>query len=238
MKKKHFLFPWQKQVTLVCPQCNGKIQTLPLWPSEKPEDKIRQLQPFVCHMIDVSLIKQAPVLSENDVKCAQKQKDFLREFINERGEVKTGEDTRPLFTSEKGPPEIFLRHGVFPLLRFFTETSLKVLYFFLCLDPKQLPYQRFFLNHMKMSRSSISAIITRLRNWKLVVAHRAEVKGRANGRQLCYGLSTVARQRLDKDLMECDFFRETVKKTVRPIALNNSQILWRTDIGLLTRENE
>ncbi len=145
MKKKRFVFPWESMATLTCPHCKREIQTLPLWPWEKPEDKIRELQPFFCHTIDASLIKQAPVLSENDVKCAQKLKEFKREFVDERGELKTDEAIQALFSAEKGPPEIFLKHGAFPLLSLFTETSLKVLYIFLCLDPTQRPYQKFFL---------------------------------------------------------------------------------------------
>jgi hypothetical protein len=178
------------------------------------------------------------VLSENDVKCAQKLKGFRREFVDERGEKRTEESIKALFTTGKGPPEIFLRHGAFPLLVFFTETCLKVLYLFLCLDPTQRPYQKFFLKCMKTSEANISTIIKELRKWKLVEAFKAGVKGRANGRQLCYGLSTVARQRLDKDLMECDFFRETVRRTVRPIALCFSELHWRKDLGLLDRESE
>jgi hypothetical protein len=73
---------------------------------------------------------------------------------------------------------------------------------------------------------------------KIVTVHKIPVKGRRNGRQICLALSTASRQRLEKDLLEYDFFREAVRNVVRPLALNYSTLRWRTDIGLLNRENE
>jgi hypothetical protein len=238
VRKKRFLFPWEKKVTLTCPTCNSKIQTVPLWPGEKPEDRIPQLQKSCCHIIDASLIKQAPVLSENDVKCAQKLKEYRMEYYDERGERKTAEAMKPLLVVKDGPPEIFLRHGIFPLLSDLTETGLKILYLFLSMNPTQMLIRRFFMELLRTSSPNVSTIIKRLRNLKIVTVHKIPVKGRRNGRQICLALSTASRQRLEKDLLEYDFFREAVRNVVRPLALNYSTLRWRTDIGLLNRENE
>jgi hypothetical protein len=238
MKKKRFLFPWQTEFTLTCPHCNEKIQTLPLWPWESVEDKIRELQPSFCHRIDPSLMRQAPVLTENDVKSKSKFGEFGREMFDEHGELRPYETAKPLFDARNGPPEIFLKHGIFPLLYFFREAELTVLYLFLCLDPTQLAFQQLFLRARFISRAYVSTILKKLVAWKLVDSHRANVKGRARGRQLCYDLSDAARQRLDKDLLEFDFFRETVRKIVRPIALSFPRIPWRKDLGLLEREDK
>lgn len=239
MKKKSYLFPWEKKIPLTCPRCNGTIQTNPLWPWEKPEDKIRELQRYFCHTIDLSLIKQAQVLTENDAKCAKKLEEYRKEFLGEGGKMKTHEELNPLFIVENGPPEIFLRHGLFPLLALLTETGRKILYLFLCMSAeKPLLPQRFFKECLNTSRANVSSIIMRLKSWRLMTTYKINVKGRANGRQLCFSLSAVARQRLDKDLLEYDCFRETVGTTVRPLARSYSYVPWRTDLGLLDRENE
>jgi hypothetical protein len=202
---------------------------------------MRELQLFSCHKIDSSLMKQLPVLTDNDFECKQKLEEFQKDLRNGSGQEEAENNRKRLFSNEKGPPEAFLRHGIFPLLFCFSETELKILYFLLCLEPLHFVFQRLFIRSMPISRSHVSTILKKLRLWKLVWCFRAEaadsasVAGRARGRQLIFGISDSARSRLDKDLWEMDFFREEVTRTIRPIALSFSHIHWRKDLGLLDR---
>ena len=133
--KKRFLLPWEKKHAITCTECGGKIETRPLWHWQKQDDAIRALQPGFCHRIDSMLIGQIPVLTENDWKSKLKFDEFLKEFEDEYGRARPYEAVKHLFVADEGPPEIFLKHGIFPLLRFLTERELEALYLLLCLEP-------------------------------------------------------------------------------------------------------
>jgi DNA-binding MarR family transcriptional regulator len=106
----------------------------------------------------------------------------------------------------------------------------------LCLNPVSVAKQTFLVQTMRISRAYASTILKKLAKWNLVERGRIRMKGRANGRQLGYFLGKEARERLDKDLLEFDFFRNSVRETVRPIALCFNRLAWRQDLGLLDRE--
>jgi DNA-binding MarR family transcriptional regulator len=224
--------------TLSCKDCGGKIVTRPFWHWEKQEEKIAELQPFFCHKIDSTLVKQIPVLTENDWIAKQKADEFMHEFFDENGQRKPREAYQHLLVVDKGLPQIFLKHGIFPLIQFFSETELKALYLILCLEPDQYFKQTFLLKTMQISRPYVSAILKKFNGWKFLIRGRPRVKGRAQGRQIAYALTDETRIRLDKDLAEFEFFRNVVRTTVRPIALCFSEPRWRKDLGLLERENE
>jgi hypothetical protein len=236
MSKKRLVFPWEISHTITCQICGEKIVTQPLWHWEKPDTKINELQPFFCHKIDSTLTKEIPVLTENDWTAHQRLIEFSKELRDEKDQVKSAEDIERLFSAEKGPSEVFLKHGIFPLIFSFTKTELKALFLLLCLEPGYSVRQVFFMEEMQVSRTYASMIIKKFTKEKFVTGHRAPTKGRARGRQLTYAFDGEVRARLDKDLSDFDFFRNEIKKTVRPIALCFNEKPWRKDLGLLDRE--
>jgi hypothetical protein len=122
--KKRLSLPWERRCTLTCACCGGKIETLPLWNWEKLEDKVHKLQPMFCHAIDSGLAKQIPVLSENDWHAKQRYDEFIAEFKDRDGKAKPKEAIEPLLIVEKGHvPQIFRKHGIFPLLSFPERSS-------------------------------------------------------------------------------------------------------------------
>lgn len=196
-----------------------------------------RLQPFFCHKIDSELVNQVPVLAENDWIAKQKLTEYLNEFMDEKGGAKTWEAIKHLYTVEKGPPEIFLKHGIFPLIYYFNIQELKALFLVLCLEPQLYVKPQFFIRLMQIKRSYVSAILKKCTKWRFFVRYRdKDAQGRARGRQLLYGFNPDVRARLDKDLSDFDFFRDEVKKTIRPTALHVSEIPWRKDLGLFDRD--
>ncbi len=235
--KKRLLFPWEKKLTIVCPKCGGKIETSPLWFWEKQADKIQQLQFRFCHAAHSGFIEQIPVLSENDWKGKQKLDDFRREFVDESGKRKPNEDLEHLFVVDKGPPQIFLKHGIFALIQFFTETELKALFLHLCLNAGPMPV--FFEKTMLISKSYVCTILKKLGKWRLVQPLHYPAKGRAGGRQLVYAFADQARKILDQDLQDYDFVREAVAEMVKPAMERMPNLEWRKDLLLMEKsENE
>jgi len=237
MIKKRLVFPWEIRHTITCPECGGKIVTQPLWHWEKQEDKIRELQPFFCHRIDSTLIQKIPVLTENDWLAKQKLTEFANEFVDDKGQAKPPDATEHLLTTKDGPPQIFLKHGIFPVIASFTETDLKALFLILCLETGYSVKQAFFRETMQISPSYASMILKVFAKWKFVVVYPWRAKGRARGRLSGYSLRVEVRARFEKDLSDFNFLRNEVKKTVRPIALCFREKPWRKDLGLLDREN-
>lgn len=236
--KKRLLFPWEKEFTIVCPICGGKTVTTPIWFWEKQADKIARLQSRFCHAAHSGFIEQIPVLSENDLKSRQKRDDFWKELDDESGKAKPYEDVKYLFIADKEPPQIFLKHGIFALIWFFTETELKALFLFLSMDgggPKPV----FFEKTMQISKSYVCMILGKLRKWKLAQPYRYPAKGRAGGRQLVYTLTDQARRILDQNVQDHDFVRKALVEMVKPIAERMPNLGWRKDLLLMEKsENE
>lgn len=182
-------------------------------------------------------MKQIPVLTKNDWAAKQKLIEYENIFRYENGQAKPYEAVEHLFNAEKGPPEIFLLGGIFPLIVFFTETELKALFLLLCIEPSCFAKQTLFMKTMQISCTYVSMILKKFAQWKFVKKYRGPAKGRARGRQIYYSLSDEVRARLDKDLSDFDFLRNEVSATVRPIALCFKELSWRKDLGLLDREN-
>ncbi len=237
MRRRPFLFPWQKKCTLTCAQCGGKIVVSPMWHWENKEDKIRKLQPQFCHTIDAGIIDQIPMLSENDWIASKKAGAYDDEFFDEAGQKRSYEDIKHMVVAYQQPPQIFLKHGIFPLIQFLSETQLKALYLTLCLSANQYFMQTFLLQTMQISRPHVSGILKKFNNLRFLIVGRPQAKGRAHGRIRAYALTNETRSRLDKDLAQFEFFRIDVRTTVRPIALCFRELKWRTDLGLLEREN-
>lgn len=230
MRKKRFLFTWEKQYTMTCAQCGRKIDSYPLWFWERKEDRIRELQPFFCHTIDLEMISQIPTLSQNDWVAGQKWNGYRKEFVDENEQVKPREAYEHLLSSENGPPQIFLKHGIFPLIHLFTETELKLLHLLLCVDLDHASRPKFFVLAMRISRTAVSNIFKKLRKWKMLVQYRTDVKGRARGRQRAWALTAETRARLEKDLSDFDFFRNDLRTTFRPIGLCYRELPWRQSV--------
>jgi len=208
--------------------CGGRIETYPLSPKEKQDSEL--LRRRFCHAPDSELLEQIPVLSENDQR-ARWQKwlrikmdvDRCRFGSNPRHEL------AKLFEIEDGLPKIVNEYGIFALIYFFNMTELKVLFLFLGLKDGY-PRQIFFQYVMRISRSYVSTILNKLKRWRLIEAWKPPVKGRAHGRQLTYGLSDKARERLEEDLRTYDFFRSAVAETVSQTAETFPKLPWRKDL--------
>jgi len=229
MAEKRFLLPWERKYTIACPKCGGRIETLPLWYWERQPDKTNELQARFCHAMDPEFLERVPVLTENDWQSKQRWSAFLNDLKNGFGVAKTS-DGQDLLTIKNGLPEIFSKHGIFSLIPFFTETELKALFLFLCIEPGIAVKQVWFQIVMEISRPYVSTILKKLFDWRLILALKGFGEGKARGRQLVYTLTDDARKTLDQDLQNHTFFHEAVVQTVRPIVERFSTYSWRKDL--------
>ena len=230
MVRKRFLLPWQKKYIIVCPKCGGRIETRPLWFWEKRNDKLGKLQLQFCHVIDLEFLEKIPVLSENDWKSKQRWDAMLEELTDEFGRMRPYEELEDMFKVEKSLPKIFSKYGVFALIPFFTGSQLEAVFLFLCIEPDYRAKPIWFQIVMEISRSYVSMILKKLFSWRLIQAWKAPAMGRARGRQLAYALSDEAREILDEDLRNHDFFRDAVIQTVGPVAGKLPDYHWRKDL--------
>lgn len=202
MRKKRFLFPWQKEHVIVSPKCGGRIETQPLWLWEKQNSKL--LQRRFCHALDSELLEKIPVLSENDRKSWQRWVGIEMDLRYYRLGLRPRNELDTFFEIENGLPKILNKYGIFALIFFFNVTELEVLFLFLGLKGS-CPFQAFFQQVMGISRSYVSTILKKLRSWRLIEVYKPQVKGRAQGRQLAYYLSDKARETLEEDLRNYHF---------------------------------
>lgn len=233
--KKRLLLPWEKKYTIVCPKCGGKVETYPLWHWQKRSDKLEELQRDFCHALDSEFLEKIPVLTQNDWESKQKwdafRKDLTYDFAGYRFALtRPYEETKDLFTIQNGLPKIFLKHGIFALIGLFTETELKILFLFLCLEPNKCPKQVWFKIVADISRSYVSTILKKLSEWRLIKAWKTQTKGRASGRQLAYTVNEEVRKILDQNLREHEFLRESMLRSVKPIVQMHTKVPWRKDI--------
>ena len=225
MRKKQFLFPWQKQYVIICPKCGGRIETQPLFPLEKRSSKF--LQHRFCHALDSELLEKIPVLSENDQKSWGKWIGIEMDLRDYRFGLRPRAELYDMFFKiENGLPKIVNKHGIFALFFFLNRTELEVLFLFLGLK-RSCPLQAFFKQIMGISRSYVSTILKKLASWRLIEAWKPQVKGRAHGRQLAYRLSDRARETLEEDMQNYDFFRNIVAETIGHIAKEFPAFPWR-----------
>jgi len=86
------------------------------------------------------------------------------------------------------------------------------------------------MSGLQISRSHASAIIKKLRNWRLLTTYKGGGKGRARGRQLVYALNDEARRILEQNLKEMDFLREAVIQTSKAATEKSPSFPWRKDL--------
>jgi predicted transcriptional regulator len=214
---------------VVCPIC-GPTETFPIWPWEKQPDKIPELQRRFCHKLDAYFLEAIPVLTENNWKSKQRMAEF-EEYMRERRNAQP-ETEKPVLNMQ----EVFQKHGIIGLISLslygrVRDSDLKTISILLCYESARDGFTQVGLQKMlDVSRSHVSTILKRLRGWNLVSAYRANVKGRAHGRQLAYALDSETRKRLNQDLAEHDFFREAVVQVVKPFVEAFPGIDWRRDI--------
>jgi len=199
--------------------------TGPIWSWQKRPDALQELQLRLCHTLDLEFLERIPVLTMNDWECKQKMDECLGDFQSriEAASPETGKVA-------VGVREAFQKHGIFALIILAKNEDLKVISLFLCLEPDRYSSQRWLQAMLKISRSYISTILRRLREWGLIKAYKTNVKGRARGRQLLYMLDAEVRRLLDQNLKDCDFFCEAVVQTVKPIAETYTEVNWRKDV--------
>jgi DNA-binding MarR family transcriptional regulator len=168
-------------------------------------------------------LERIPVLTENNWKSKQTLDEFDKE-IRKRMEAgpQIGKATITVF-------EDFQQYGVFVLIYFLKDVQLKIVSVLLCLQPEYGFTQFNFQKMLSISRSHISGVLKVLQVYRLVNAYPGNVKGRARGRQLVYSLSDKARDRLEQDLKDHDFFREAIVQTVQPFAEAYNMFHWRRD---------
>jgi predicted transcriptional regulator len=228
MAGKEFWPPWLIKHTVICPKCGLRVETVPIWPWQKLPDRIPELQLRFCHKLDADFLEAIPVLTENNWKSKQRMDEF-EEYMKERRNAQP-QTEKPVLNMQ----EVFQKHGIIGLISLslygrVRDSDLKMISILLCYEAvgfKQVGLQKM----LDVSRSQVSTILTRLRGWHLVSAYRADVKGRALGRQLVYALDSEARKRLNEDLAEHDFFREAVVQVVKPFVEAFPDIDWRRDI--------
>jgi len=236
--ERRFLYPWEKTFVIVCPECGGRIETRPLWSWEKRDDKLKKLQRWFCHVIGSEFLEKIPVLTEVDWKSKQRWDAFQKNLADDFRREKTGRGPQDVFKIENGVTKIsveylrdlFSKYGIFALIHFFNKTELEMLFQFLDFEPDKWLYQVLFRRTMGISRSYVSTILKRLLGWRLIGAWKTSVKGRARGRQLVYTLTDEAREILEQDLRNHDFFRDAVLETVGPIADRFPKYSWRKDL--------
>jgi predicted transcriptional regulator len=230
MTGKEFCPPWLIKHTVVCPICARPTETFPIWSWEKQPDKIPELQRRICHKLDADFLEMIPVLTENNWKSKQRMDEFeeyMREIRNAQPQTE-----RPVLNMQ----EVFQKHGVIGLIGLLRygrvrDSDLKTISILLCYEREGAAFTQVGLKQMlHVSKSQVSTILKRLREWNLVTADRANVKGRARGRKSVYALDSEARKHLNQDLAEHDFFREALVQVVTPIVEAFPEINWRKDI--------
>ncbi|MGD0496751.1 MAG: helix-turn-helix domain-containing protein [Candidatus Bathyarchaeia archaeon] len=234
MTRKEFCPPWLIKHTVVCPIC-GPTETFPIWPWERQPDKISELQRRFCHKLDVDFLEMIPVLTANNWKSKQRMDEFeeyMREIRNAQPQTE-----KPVLNMQ----EVFQKHGIIGLIGLslygrVRDSDLKTISILLCHE-KLYFTQSGLKKILHVSKSQVSTILKRLREWNLVTADRADAKGRARGRQLAYALDSEAFRRLNQDLAEHDFFREAVVQVVTPIVEAFPGVNWREDISWPNRQS-
>lgn len=217
MTSKHFLLPWEKECVIECSRCGGRISTGPLWHWEvEGKQALEKLQSRICHLIDSAFLEKVHALSENDWKSYQTWKTFKLEIDPENP------TSTELLREKDGLTNVVWRFGVISLVNYLTEKEFETLLLLMSLHPLEAISTPYICQRMKISHAYLSNILKEFKKWglmKLVPGklHPEIVKGRERGRKMFYRLAPNAREVLDRDLQNYDFFKEAVVEMIKSL---------------------